>query len=264
LKGGSKVKKYLSELCIRKDLIKHIVTSGLKAEHRNSYLGYLWWLLDPLLSVAIYYFVVVAVFNSGGQDYGAYLVIGMVVWRWLNSTVSTAARSIISQSGIITQVYMPKVIFPIGATLTQLINFGFGFIVIIIFLIFFKIVPGFNIIWLPVIVLIQFLFSTALAFFVAYICSFVRDVDNFLNHLMRLWFYGSPVIWKIDMLPANIHWILQINPMVHLLNGYREILLFNSQPNLLAFLIIGSISLFLIALMIHFYNQNEHKIIKIL
>jgi len=124
------MKKYLWDLYIRKDLILYLVASGLKAEHRNSFLGYIWWLLDPLLGAFIFYFIVVVVFRRGGEGYGIFLVIGMVVWRWLNSSVAAASRSIVAQSSIITQVYLPKAIFPLGSTISQLINFGFGIIVI--------------------------------------------------------------------------------------------------------------------------------------
>jgi len=144
------MKKYLKEIFKRKDLIFYLVTSGLKAQHRNSYLGYLWWLLDPLLGALIYYFVVVVVFRAGKTgDYGVYLITGLIVWQWFSSTITTTSKSIVSQAGIISQIYLPKTIFPLGATLTQLVNFGFGLIIISIFLIFSKIIPGFNIVWLP-------------------------------------------------------------------------------------------------------------------
>ena len=122
--------KYCKDLRKRKDLLLYLVVSNLKAQHRNTFLGYFWWLLDPLLGIAIYYFLVSVVFKRGGSDYGSYLVVGMVVWRWFDSTVNTSERSIHTQAGLITQIYLPKILFPIGATLSQLINFGFGLVII--------------------------------------------------------------------------------------------------------------------------------------
>lgn len=241
----------------------YLVTSGLKAQHRNSFLGYFWWLLDPLLNVLVYYFVVVIVFRrAGGPNYGIYLVIGMIVWRWLGSTVSSASKSIVSQSGIMTQVYLPKSIFPIGAGLTQLINFGFGLLVIAIFSISFKIIPGIHLLWLPFIIISQMLFMMALALPIAYVCVFVRDIDNIVSHLMRLWFFGSPVIWYEDMIPERGQWLLDFNPMTHFLSSYRDVLMRNSSPDFSTLLFIGAISMFFVVLMIHLYNQHEHKIVK--
>ena len=256
------MKKYIQDLYRRKDLIIYLVTSGLKAQHKNSYLGYFWWLLDPLLNVLVYFFVVVIVFHRGGPDYGIFLVIGIIVWRWFSSTVSFASRSIVSQANIISQVNLPKAIFPIGVTITQLINCGFGLVVIGIFLIFLKISPGIEIIWLPFIITSQLIFTMALAFPIAFISVFVRDVDNIINHILRLWFFGSPVIWRSDMIPEKVRWILDINPMYYFLSSYRKVLMYNSSPDYIMLLFICIVSIIFVFLMINYYSQFEYKIIK--
>lgn len=259
------MKKYLYNLYKRKDLILYLVTSGLKAQHKNTFLGYFWWLLDPFLNVFIYYFVVVIVFRrAGGANYGVYLVIGMVVWRWLGSTAISASKSIISRSSIITQVYLPMTIFPLGASLTQLINFAFGLLVIAIFMLYFKVLPGTALLWLPFITAMQLFFMMAIAFPLAYICTFVRDIDNIVNHLMRLWFFGSPVIWYEDMIPARGQWLLDINPMTHFLSSYRNVFMHNSSPDTLTLLFIGTVSMIFVVLMTWYYSYYEHKIVKVL
>lgn len=258
------MQKYISELYKRKDLLIYLVTSGLKAQHRNSVLGYFWWLLDPLLNVVIYYFLVVVLFHSGGEGYGVYLAIGLIVWRWLGSTVGTASRSIIAQAGIITQVYLPKSIFPIGATFSQLINFLFGLLVIAIFLVFFSIIPGIELLWLPYIIVMQLIFLTAISLLLAYVCVFIRDIDTLVNHLMRVWFFGSPVIWQEDMIPEKLRWLIDMNPMTHFLASYRDILMYRLSPDFSALLLIGLLSMFGIVVMLYIYSSYEHKIIKAL
>lgn len=262
--GFLSLKKYLTELYKRKDLLFYLVTSGLKAQHRNSFLGYFWWLLDPLLSVVIYYFLVVILFHRGGEGFGVYLAIGLIVWRWLSSTIGSASRSIISQAGIITQVYLPKAIFPIGAALTQLINFVFGLLVIGIFLLYFKIVPGIELFWLPYIIIMQLIFSTAIALLLAYVCVFIRDIDTLVNHLMRIWFFVTPVIWYEDMIPQKFRWLLDMNPMTHFMASYRDVLLNHSSPDFIILSWIGLLSMIGIIFMIYIYNRYEHKIIKVL
>lgn len=258
------MKRYLLELLKRKDLIFYLVSSNLKAEHRNSFLGYFWWLLDPLLNVFIYYFVVVVVFKSGGEGFGPFLVVGMIVWRWVSSTISSATKAIVNQAGIISQVYLPKAIFAFGATLTQTINFAFGLLVIVIFLVFFKIMPGVQLAWLPVIIAINFLFLLAIALVLAYISVFFRDMENIVNHLTRLWFFGSPVIWSRTF-PPSVNWLVNgANPLAHFLSSYRNIFLYNSSPDLTPLLIIGKISIIVIIALVYIYKENEHKIIKVL
>lgn len=258
------MKKYLRELYKRKDLLFCLVASDLKAQHRNTMLGYFWWLLDPLFGVLIYYFIVVVVFRRGGADYGIFLAVGMIVWRWLSSTVTLASRSIVAQAGIITQVYLPKLIFPMGATLTHLFHFGFGLLAVAPFLVFFGIVPGKALLWLPYITLMQLLFLTALAFLFAYVCVFVRDIDNLVEHLLRIWFFCSPVIWREEMVPEGGRWLVTLNPMTYFLAGYRDVLMHETRPDYLSLLYIGVASILVITFLVYYYSHREHEIVKVL
>src|SRR5699024_644467 len=142
-RGGVKaLRTYLKEIRKRQDLLFYLVKSGLKAENRNSYLGYFWWLLDPLLNVLVYYFLVGIILGRGGEDYGVFLVIGLVAWRWMNTTITSSAKAITKYRTIINQVSLPKAIFPLSFSVTQLINYLFGLIVIALFLGFYGIIPG--------------------------------------------------------------------------------------------------------------------------
>jgi ABC-type polysaccharide/polyol phosphate export permease len=258
------MKKYLRDLARRKDLMLYLVVSGLKAQHRNTILGYFWWLLDPLLSVLIYYFVVAIVFRRGGPDYAAHLIIGVVVWRWLSSTLSGASKSIVSQAGIITQIYLPKAVFPVGIALSQLVNFGFGLIVMALFLVFSGYGASVSLVWLPTIIVSQLAFQIAVAMVLAYVCTFVRDIESLVSHFSRLWFYSSPVIWQESMIPANKHWLLDLNPMTHYLRAYRQVLMGGATPDLPVLLLLALVSAVLVFGITYYYSQNEHKIIKVL
>src|SRR5690625_366796 len=148
------MKAYIEEIRKRKDLLIYLVKSGLKAEHRNSYLGYFWWLLDPLLNIAVYYFLVVIILQRGGEDYAVFLVIGLIVWRWISSSINSSANAVLRYSSIINQVYLPKFIFPLSFTITQLINFLFGTIVIALFLFLHVIILTWRLVYFPVILVI--------------------------------------------------------------------------------------------------------------
>jgi ABC-type polysaccharide/polyol phosphate export permease len=258
------VRQYLRELIRRRDLIINLVSSGLKAQHRNNLLGYFWWLLDPLLGVLIYYFVVVVILNSGGDNYGAYLVIGMIIWRWTNTTIASASNSIVTQAGLIKQIYLPKALFPLCVSLTQLFNFGFGLIVMGVFFVFFRISPGIQLLVLPYVIITQLVFLLALSLLFAFISVYIRDMDMVLSHLLRLWFYGSPVIWMVDLIPERLDWLLKINPMYYFLSGYRSILMDNAAPSYLALTVIGLLSMAAILVMINLYRKYEHNMVKIL
>jgi len=257
------MKHYLASLVRRRDLIVYLATSGLKAQHKNSFLGYFWWLLDPFLNVLIYYFVVVTIFrNPGGASYGMYLICGMIVWRWHAATISSATRSITTQSRIISQVYLPKAVFPISAAFVHIINFGFGLVVAFIFFIFLGFRPGMNLLWLPLIMGVQLLFLLAISFPFSFFSVFVRDVNNLVTHGMQLWFFSTPVVWKPKMLPEKGRWLLEFNPMYHIISSYRDAIIYNARPNLVMLMLISLISFGVVGFMVWFFKAKEHLILK--
>jgi len=262
------MKTYLSEIRKRQDLLFYLVKSGLKAENRNSYLGYFWWLLDPLLNVLVYYFLVGIILGRGGEDFGVFLVIGLVAWRWMNTTITTSAKSITKYRSIINQVNLPKSIFPLSFSVTQLVNYLFGLIVIALFLVFNGIIPGWHIIYLPLIIVVQLLFLIGISLFIAYITVFVRDIDNILSHIMRLFFYASPIIWEggrlLGKIPEQLNFLLTANPVAILVMSYRDILMYDQNPAFLGLFIIAVLSIAFIIFMLRHYSRNEHKIIKAL
>ncbi|WP_096157062.1 ABC transporter permease [Bacillus sp. FJAT-45066] len=256
--------QYLKDIYSRKDLLIYLVKSGLKADTRNSYLGYFWWLLDPLLNILVYYFLVSVVLGRGGENFAVYLVIGLICWRWINTSINSSAKSIIKYSSIINQVYLPKTIFPLATSATQLFNFAFGLIVISLFLVFFGVVPGWQVIYLPILILVLLLFLLAISLVVAYLCVFIRDIDMILSHILRILFYTSPIIWGREILPEQYRWIVEINPIAIIIDSFRAILMWQTSPNVLGLVIIGALSLLTIVLTLLYYSRNEHKIIKAL
>jgi ABC-type polysaccharide/polyol phosphate export permease len=256
--------EYFREILKRKDLLLYLVKSGLKAEHRNSYLGYFWWLLDPLLSAVVYYFLIAIVLGHGGKYYGLYLIIGLIAWRWTSSVVSNSSRAILSYRSIINQVYLPKAIFPMARTVSQLVHFLFGLVAIVVFLVCYQVVPGWQIVYIPLIILVQLLMLAAVSLLMAYVCVFIRDIDNIMSHIIRIWFYATPIIWEGDRLPENYRWVTDINPMAVILQAYRDVFMYSSHPNLLSLALVGIISLLTCLGLLFFYSRNEHKIIKAL
>lgn len=261
------MKTYIKEILKRKDLLYYLVKSGLKAEHRNSYLGYFWWLLDPLLNVLVYYFLVVIILNRGDDvaNYPLFLVIGLVAWRCISSSINSSAKSIMRYSSIINQVYLPKSIFPLSFTITQLFNFAFGLVVIAIFLTLYGVVPGWHIVYLPVIIVVQTVFLLSIGLILSFVTVFVRDIDNLITYVIRIFFYASPIIWQGGRFEGTkLSWIIDLNPIAVIVESYRDILIYHQNPDLTGLGVIFLLASLACMFMIYYYSKNEHKIIKAL
>ncbi len=258
------MRKYIEDLWRRKDLIFYLVTSDLKAENRNTFLGYLWWLLDPFLSIIVYYFLVVIIMRRGGADYPCFLVIGMVVFRYFSTSVLLSTNAIVTKAGIITQIYLPKAIFSFGTTISQTINFLFGLVIVEIFLLCNHVFPTIHIFYLPIVLIVQLLFQLAIALFLSYICVFIRDFKNVVGHLVTIMHFVAPVIWDVSFLPEKYHWVLKFNPLAWILQAYRDILMYHQLPDFKLLLLLAAISVTAILGLFKFYSDNEHRIIKAL
>jgi lipopolysaccharide transport system permease protein/teichoic acid transport system permease protein len=143
-----------------------------------------------------------------------------------------------------------------------MVNFFFGLIVIAIFLAAYGIAPSWQVVFLPLIILVQLLLMLSISLFVAYICVFIRDIDNIMGHITRVWFYASPIIWEGGRLPPEYQWIVKLNPLAHIVGAYRDILMYRMTPDLYSLFIVGGLSLILCISAILYYSRNEHKIIK--
>ena len=256
--------QYIRDLWKRKDLLLYLVTSGLKADTRNTFLGYFWWLLDPALYVAVFVFVRVIFFGRAGEDIVAFLAVGLVVFQHFSGALTGGAGSISGKASIITQVYLPKAMFPFGVVITELINFAFGLVLIGLILGFSGIVPGPELAWLPFLILVQVLLHVAIALVMAYVAAFIKDLQRVLRYVTRILRFTSPILWEVERVPENIEWILDYNPLAWLVIAYRQVLMYGEVPDIQLMSLLGGGALLLSILLLIFYTYHEHRIIKVL
>ena len=258
------VRQYIRDLWKRKDLLLYLVTSGLKADTRNTFLGYFWWLLDPALYVAVFAFIRVILIGREGENLIAFLAVGLVVFQNFSQSLTGSAGSISSKASIITQVYLPKAMFPFGVVLTQLMNFAFGLVVVALILAMSGIVPGPELAWLPYLILVQVLVHLAMGLVMAYAAAFVKDLQRVLRYVVRVLRFTSPILWEVERVPENIQWILDYNPLAWLVIAYRDVLMYGNTPDVELMSLLGGGSLLITLLMLVYYAFNEHRIIKVL
>lgn len=204
----------------------------LRSESSRAYLGYLWWVLEPLLYLAVFYVVFGVVFQRGDENYLAQLLIGLVVWKWFDGAVRSAVDVIQQNAGLIDKVYIPKAIFPLICTTTNAIKFMLVFLLLLLFLMFFG--GGGNSYWalLPVLVLVQLLLVVSSACLVAAITPFLPDIRILLDKMMTLLFFLSGVFYSAAVIPSDYLLFFQLNPMFSLIELYRSVLIEQQMPQL--------------------------------
>lgn len=223
----------------RRDLVRYFVQTDLKVIYSNKMLGFLWTLLDPLMMMVVYVLVVVVIFQRGGPQFPALLFSTLLAWRWFTFAIIGAVKSITGKAKLIQTIYFPRSILPLARTLVGLVNYLISLISLIPILLIFHAKITFNVLWLPLLILIQLSFTLGLAFLVAAAGVYFRDLENILQFGLRMWFYLSPGLYSVeDRISAKWLNIYMLNPFASLFESYKNILVRGMAPDQYLFIAI--------------------------
>jgi lipopolysaccharide transport system permease protein len=244
----------LSNLFRYRGLIWSLVARDLKARYRGSVLGFFWTFVNPLLLLLVYSFVFTTIMPNnvpGVQPYALFMFCGILPWTWFSSSLSEAAGSLISGGNLIKKVLFPAEILPIVSVLANMVNYLLGLLILIPCLIYYhRLHLTLNLLWFPVAVAVQLVFTGALALILASLTVHFRDIRDLLTNILMLWFFATPIIYPwFQENVRRFKFLFDVNPFTHLVISYQEILFFGPVGHwkwLLA-LGVGSVLLFLAA-----------------
>jgi lipopolysaccharide transport system permease protein len=235
----------LRQLFRYRALIQGLVAREVQARYRGSVLGFFWSFANPLLLLLTYTFVFTiampGVRGGGLEPYGLFLFCGILPWLWFSSSLLESSNVLISGANLIRKVVFPAEVLPIVTVLAGLVHFAFGLPVLAAFLVYYRTpVAAVDLLWFPVIVAAQLLFTLGLALVVSALTVHFRDVRDLLHNLLTVWFFATPIIYPLWTAPARWQRVLELNPFTHLAVAYQEVLFrpgpFTGWPRLLAVL----------------------------
>lgn len=228
-----------------RELLKSNVKKEIRGRYKNSILGILWSFLNPLLQLAVYSIVFGALLGGNNPTYHIYVCVALIPWTYFTTVISQVAFTIIGNADIIKKVFFPREILPISVVTSGTINFIISTIIILAFVLASGI--GFSkfILLYPVILLVQYFLLLGISFIVSAVTVYVRDLEHIIGIILMAAFYGTPIVYKIEQLPANLQIIMKLNPMTHLINAYRDIFYYQRMPDIKILAIILGLSLVL-------------------
>lgn len=244
-----------SELWRYRDLIMLLVRRDFVANYKQTVLGPLWFLIQPLLTTLVFtiIFGLVARIPSDGVPHALFYFSGIVMWNYFASCLVKTSDTFVANSGIFGKVYFPRLVVPISVVITNLITFAIQFTVFIILLIFFyfqgaAIKPGIWILATPLLLLQMAALGLAVGIIVSSMTTRYRDLAFLVAFGVQLWMYATPVVYPMSQIPAKWKWIFAFNPMASVIETFRHAFMGTSSPNLL--LIVASFGLTLVLLLI--------------
>ena len=246
------------------EIILFKAISEIQDDISRRYLGILWWFIEPILYMLAFYIVLIGFQGRHGQNIVQFLLIGMVTWRWFESSIGQGSNSIIQNSKLIKQIYLPKFIFPCVTSLTNLIKFTFVFSCLLVFLIISIGKPSWSWFALILIIFVQFLLQLALSALLSLAVPFVPDLKSIIDNLMILIFFLSGIMYDVSHIPEKLRPYLYLNPMILIINSYRVVLLNKSWPDWKALLVILIFSIFGILIAIILFRKFDKIIPKVM
>lgn len=238
----------------------------LKSEVANSYLNWLWWVLEPLCFMLIYTFIFGEVFNSKEQYFPVFIFIGITMWDFFNRNIVQSVTLIKKNKAIVSKVYIPKYILLISRIGVNAFKMFISFGIIIGMLIFWRVPVSINVIYAIPILIDLFLICFGLGCFLMHFGVFVTDLSYVTNIFLRLVFYMTGVFWNImKKLPAPYNKIIcRVNPTAFLLSAMRDSVLYASTPHRKLIILYFVIGLVLSILGIRLVYKNENTYVKVI
>ncbi len=213
-----------------RELLFSLTKKELKVKYRGSALGFFWSLLNPILTMLVYSFVFSIVLRPGIKEFAIFLICALLPFNFLSNSVNYGASSIIGNSNLVNKIYFPREIIPLSIVFANLVNFFFELIALFIVLA----VMGYKfyifLYLLPVLIFIQFFLVVGMTLLVSALNVFFRDLQHLITIIMMVWFFGTPIIYPLSMVPERFQFIIKINPMTIYAAYYRNIFYYVKYP----------------------------------
>jgi len=227
------VRERILELVKYRELVRNLVIRDIKLRYRNSVLGFIWCLGNPLLMMAVFTVVFTILMPTDIPKYPIFILCALLPWNYFNTAIMGSIDSIVGNAHLIKKVYFPREVLPLSIVLANLVNFLLALIVLFAMLFAFRVRLTPWALYLPLIILIQTIFTLGLALIFATLNVFYRDTKIIMEVGMLAWFFLTPVFYRIeDLVPQYARLMYWINPMASFISWYRIVLYYGTSMEL--------------------------------
>lgn len=257
------------ELWDYRDLYYFLVWRGIKTRYAQSVIGVGWAVIQPLFSMIVYTIVFgkLAKIDSNGVPYAVFSFAGLIPWTYFSNALTEGANSLVTNSSMISKVYFPRLILPLSAIASKLVDFAIAMGLMALLMAWYGVVPGAGVLMMPVLILLMMLTAAGLGAWLTALAVQYRDVQHAMSFVVQLLMYAAPVVYPASLIPdkyeilgrtINLQYLYALNPMVGVIEGFRSALL-NTRLMPWAFIGIGALSALFIAFTgLLYFRRREH------
>lgn len=247
------------ELLEYRDLLFLLISRNIKVRYKQTVLGGLWAIIQPFLMMVVFsvFFGLLAKVPSDGIPYPIFNYAGLIAWTYFANSLTGASNSLVSEAGLVSKVYFPRMIAPLAPIFANLLDFAISFVILIGMMFYFHVYPNRYALLLPFLVILVMFAASGAGMFLAALNAKYRDIQYTVPFLIQFWMFASPIVYPVSMLPEKYHLIYAINPMVGVIEGFRSALLGTvTFPTQLVLVSVGvSIILFIVGAL--YFKRTE-------
>ena len=213
----------LAELWAYRELLYFFVWRDVKVRYKQTAIGAAWAILQPFLSMLIFslFFGRLAKLPTNGLPYPIFYYCALLPWTYFAGALQNATNTIVENQRLITNIYFPRLVLPISAVLSGLVDFGIAFVMLIAMMFFYKVMPGKGLLLLPALMLLAVLTALAFGLWLSALNAVYRDVRYVVPFVIQFWMFVSPVAYSASLVPERWRWIYGLNPMAGVVEGFR-------------------------------------------
>ncbi len=258
--GKSRVGEQLSDLWDHRELLYFLAWRDFKVRYKQTFLGLAWAVIQPVFTMVIFsiFFGYLGKIPSDGIPYPVFTYCALLPWSLFAHALAESSNSLINNQNLITKVYFPRLIIPIAPLFVGLVDFGVAWVVLIVMMLFYGIVPGLAVFAVPLFLLLAIITALTVGLWLSALNVQYRDVRYTIPFLTQLWLFATPVAYPSSLLPEPWRALYGLNPMAGVVEGFRWAMLGHSSgPGPLIAVSVGSVLVLLIGGLWYFTRMEQ-------
>jgi len=251
----------LRELWEYRELLYFLTWRDIKVRYKQTALGAAWAIIQPFFLMVVFslFFGRLAGVPSDGVPYPVFSFCGLLPWQLFANSLTQSSNSLVGNQNLITKVYFPRLVVPISAVLSGMVDFAIAFVILLGMLFFYGIVPGWQIVALPGLILLAVMTALAVGLWLSALNVQYRDVRYTINFLVQFWLFATPVAYPSSIVPEKWRAIYGLNPMVGVVDGFRWALLGRPESSGVTLFVSAVVVIFLLIGGLYYFRRLEQQ-----
>jgi lipopolysaccharide transport system permease protein len=222
----------LGEIWEYRELLYFLVWRDIKVRYKQTALGATWAVIQPFFTMVVFsvFFGHLGKIPSDGLPYPIFAFAALVPWTYFANGLNQSSNSLVGSSGLITKVYFPRLIIPLGSVFSGIIDFAIAFVMLLGMMLFYGLMPTLNVLWLPLFVLLALVVALGVGLWLSALNVEYRDVRYVVPFITQFWMLATPIAYPSSMLPEPWRTVYGLNPMAGVVEGFRWALLGTGNP----------------------------------